>query len=375
MEIKKIIATGLSVVLAFSMATACGTEEKEKNEKDQNNGKEYIESPYKGFAFSDYIELPDYSTLKADEVSAEVTDEEVDEEIRERLMENGEKTTVTKGVLEKGDKIMLSFKGTPEDGSKVDGISSEAMEITLGAENMIPGFQEGIIGKNIGEPFVLTLNFPDPYEVKPELAGKKVNFDINVESRKEIIPAELNDEFVKTVSELSTVEEYRELVKKELLAEKEEIQLQEIKDTLYKEIQSNTKVIKLPEDIVEEHRKTTAERYKNVAEKYEAEWDKFLEEFFHMDEEQYEIELLRYSREYVKQELIVYAIAEKENIQISQKEYDKFLNDQMVNSGYKDEKVFEEFAGMSLKEYVEKNGLEINLYLSKVKDKIYEKIS
>lgn len=371
MKFKKIIATGLSVVLALSMATACGSEKKEKTETSKS---EYIESPYKDFNFSEYIELPDYTTMTADTVSADVTDEEVDEEISKRLTENGEEIIVTEGILEEGDKITLSFKGTPEDGTSVDGISSDKMEMNLGKENMIPGFQEGIIGKNIGEPFVLTLEFPDPYEVKPELAGKKVNFDINVESKKEVIPAELNEEFVKSVSDSGTVEEYKELVKKELLDEKEALQLQEIKDNLYKEIQSNTKVIKLPEDIVEEHRKTTAERYKNVAEKYEVEWDKFLEEFFHMDEEQYEIELLRYSREFVKQELIVYAIAEKEEVKISQKEYDQFINDQMINSGYKDEKMFEEFSGMPLKEYVEKNGLEINLYLSKVKDIVYEKI-
>ena len=111
-------------------------------------------------------------------------------------------------------------------------MNSDEYQLTLGAANMIDGFQEGIYGATIGEPVTLDLQFPDPYEVNEELSGQPVTFVVTVLSKEvEVIP-QLDEEFVKANSDVKTVEEYREAVKKELEQLEYDEQLYDLKNEI-----------------------------------------------------------------------------------------------------------------------------------------------
>lgn len=372
MNKKMTVVLVLVLILCFSLLTGCGKETEEQD--DMNNVDKVISNPYEGYDLSEYIILPDYNDYTTSVPEVEITEEMVEEKIRSILLDNGTIETVKDGTVEKGDVITVSFSGKLADGSTVDGISADSFQLILGEEDMVDGFQEGIYGATIGEPFTLDITFPEVYEVKKELAGQTVTFNVEVLNKQVVIPEELDETFVREHSEASTVEEYRQNIRTDLEAAAYEEALQSIKQEIYLQIEKATEVMKLPEEIVEQLRQDTLARYKAVAEQYEVEWEEFLMQSFLMSQDDFDIQLLTYSREMVKQELIIYSLAEKENIEVSEEEYNQFLKNQLENSGYKDEAAFEQYVGKTVKEYVKDNRLNINLLLNKTLDVIYERL-
>lgn len=360
------------LIFSLVLITGCGAE---TERQIQDTNQEIIVNPYVTYDLTQYIVLPDYEAYSVGTPEVTVSEEMVNEELTNILMDAGTVETVTEGTVEKGDVIQLSFSGTLQDGSTVDGISAEAFQLVLGKENMVEGFQEGIMGKEIGQPFQLNITFPEPYEIKEELAGQTVTFDIEILSKQVVVPAVLNDTFVTEHSDCTSIEEYLESVEELIKAKMYEEELQTVKQEIYLQIEKDTEVLKLPEELVEELRQDTLQRYKTVASRYEMEWEDFLMESFLMTQDDFDIQLLTYSREMIKQEMIIHALAQAENIQIDQEEYELFIQQQLENSGYKDAETFEQYVGKSVEAYVKENRLEINLLLNKTLDAIYARLN
>ena len=150
-----------------------------------------------------------YKGLEAEKEEASVTDEEIEKEIFGVRKRNSRMLTVTDRAAENGDTAVIDFEGF-RDGVAFEGGKGENYSLTLGSGSFIPGFEEQIIGHSAGEKFDITVTFPEDYGEK-SLAGKETLFKINLhELKKEEIP-ELDDDFVKEVSEnLDTVDEYKE---------------------------------------------------------------------------------------------------------------------------------------------------------------------
>ena len=360
------------LIFSLVLITGCGAE---TERQIQDTNQKIIVNPYVTYDLTQYIVLPDYEAYSVGTPEVTVSEEMVNEELTNILMDAGTVETVTEGTVERGDVIQLSFSGTLQDGSTVDGISAEAFQLVLGKENMVEGFQEGIMGKEIGQPFQLNITFPEPYEIKEELAGQTVTFDIEILSKQVVVPAVLNDTFVTEHSDCTSIEEYLESVEESIKAKMYEEELQTVKQEIYLQIEKDTEVLKLPEELVEELRQDTLQRYKTVASRYEMEWEDFLMESFLMTQDDFDIQLLTYSREMIKQEMIIHALAQAENIQIDQEEYELFIQQQLENSGYKDAETFEQYVGKSVEAYVKENRLEINLLLNKTLDAIYARLN
>ncbi|MDE7257698.1 MAG: FKBP-type peptidyl-prolyl cis-trans isomerase, partial [Lachnospiraceae bacterium] len=105
---------------------------------------------------------------------------------------------VTGRAVENGDTANIDFVGYI-DGEAFDGGTGTGYDLTIGAHQFIDGFEDGLIGVNIGETVSLNLKFPDPYERNPDLAGVPVIFEVTVNSISKQVTPELNDEFVQTL--------------------------------------------------------------------------------------------------------------------------------------------------------------------------------
>ncbi len=355
-----------------SMETDTGNE----NEEAGADIKDLLISPYSDIDFDDYLMLPDYDSFEVEKITpAAVTDEDVEKEINKMLNDQGETENITEGVVEKGDKVEVSFEGKLKDGTPVDGISSESFTLKVGEEQMVEGFQEGLIGKKIGEPFELEITFPDSYPSMPELAGQDTVFDITVNKKIVVIPAELTDELVSSVSDCKTVDEYRKEIRQKLENDNKEAALEEEKNSVYSMIESKTEMKQLNEKRITECKDSMLERYQKVAQDYNLEWSYFVENVFGSNVDEFEVDLIQYANQIVKQEMIIYAIAEKEGITATEEELDDFIKQQLQNTGYKDEEDFENRSGMTIYEYVKNNNLVINYYLNKEKNLIYDRLT
>ncbi len=357
---KKIVSVSLTAVLAVCMMialTGCGGGE-----------------PYEDYDLTEYITLPDYNSYEVEEPEVLIEDADIEEEIQSRLEEAATTEKVTEGTVEEGDSVTISFEGTLADGSSVDGMSSDSYELTLGSGSMIDGFEEGLYGATIGETVTLNLQFPDPYNNNEELSGKDVTFEVTVLSKNVQNVPEFNEDFVKENSDYETVEEYRSSVASDLEEQEYNNQLSTIKEELYMKLVDETEVKKYPEKEVDDYFDELDEYYRYGAETsgYE-DWDAFLESQ-DMTQEEYEEQIQLYAEEYVKQEMVIYLFAQVEGVEVTDEEYDQFLQDNLEAAGFESEDDFKDYTGMSLEEYAETARLERNMLLTKELDMLYDRL-
>ena len=157
------------------------------------------------------VEIADYLGIPATRTVREATDDEVNAEIEQTQKRNSRQVEITDRAAQNGDIAVIDFDGYVDD-KPFDGGKAEKYNLTLGSGSFIPGFEEQIVGKNVGDEFDVTVTFPEDYHAK-ELAGKPAVFKVKLHELKfNELPA-LDDEFAKDVSEFDTFDEYKADVK------------------------------------------------------------------------------------------------------------------------------------------------------------------
>ncbi|MBQ3284991.1 MAG: trigger factor [Ruminococcus sp.] len=160
------------------------------------------------------IEIKDYDGIEVEKLSTEVTEEMIDEEIDRVRERNSRMVTVEDRAAENGDTVVIDFEGFV-DGEAFEGGKAEEYNLELGSGNFIPGFEEQLVGHNTGDEFTIDVKFPEEYQAE-NLKGKDAQFKIKLhEIKKKELP-EVDDDFVKDVSEKDTVAEYRDELKEQI---------------------------------------------------------------------------------------------------------------------------------------------------------------
>lgn len=165
------------------------------------------------------VTLGKYKGVKVDKVEVSVSDEDVNAAIDAERERNARSISVTDRAVKDGDQTVIDFEGF-KDGVAFEGGKGENYPLTIGSGAFIPGFEEQLIGKNIGEEVEVNVTFPEQYQAE-ELAGQPAVFKVTVKEIKEKQLPELDDEFAAEVSEFDTLAEYKEDVKKNLTEKRE----------------------------------------------------------------------------------------------------------------------------------------------------------
>ena len=165
------------------------------------------------------VTLKKYKGLNVPKMELEVTDEEVDRALDAEREKNARIVPVEGRAVQEGDIITLDYEGSV-DGVPFDGGKAENYELTIGSHTFIPGFEEQLVGKNVGEPCNVEVRFPDEYHAE-DLKGKEAVFACLIHKIAEKQMPEADDDFAMDVSEFDTIAEYREDLKKNLTEEKE----------------------------------------------------------------------------------------------------------------------------------------------------------
>ncbi|MGN0551468.1 MAG: trigger factor [Acutalibacteraceae bacterium] len=172
-----------------------------------------------GFIFKAVItvepetDIDNYKGIEVTAKSTEVTDEVLQKEIDKVRERNARLITVEDRPAQNGDSVVIDFEGFT-DGVAFEGGKAENYTLALGSGNFIPGFEEQIVGHSTNDEFTINVKFPEDYQAE-ELKGRDAEFKIVLHEIKTKELPELDDEFVKDVSEKETVEEYKEELKKE----------------------------------------------------------------------------------------------------------------------------------------------------------------
>lgn len=160
------------------------------------------------------VEISDYKGIKVKKTVKTVTDEVVDEEINKMREKVARIVTVEGRAVQEGDTAVIDFEGFT-DGVAFDGGKGEKFPLEIGSHTFIPGFEEQIVGKNIGDEFDVNVTFPEDYNAE-SLKGKPAVFKCKLHEIKAKEMPELDDDFVKDVSEKDTVDELKAEIREKL---------------------------------------------------------------------------------------------------------------------------------------------------------------
>jgi len=160
------------------------------------------------------VTLGQYKGVEVDAVDASVSDTDVENALLAEQKKQARKISVTDRAVEAGDKTTIDFEGFV-DGVAFDGGKGENYPLTIGSGSFIPGFEEALIGAEIGKEVDVNVTFPEEYQ-EASLAGKPAVFKCTVKAIEVDELPELNDEFAAEVSEFDTLAAYKESIKADL---------------------------------------------------------------------------------------------------------------------------------------------------------------
>ena len=195
------------------------------------------------------VEISEYKGLKVEKDSVEVSDEDIMKDIDATRERNSRMLTVEGRAAENGDEATIDFEGFL-DGVAFDGGKGEKYPLVLGSGSFIPGFEEKIIGKNVGDEFDIDVTFPEDYGAE-NLAGKAVVFKIKLHELKVKELPEFDDEFVKDVSEFNTVDEYKADIRAKLTERREKTVENKLENDLINALLEKTQ-IEVPACMIEQ---------------------------------------------------------------------------------------------------------------------------
>lgn len=306
---------------------------------------------------NEYINLRSYEKVEIkNRKILKITEEDIDEYIDEVRLRNAKDSEIKEGAVQKGDVVNVDFRGEI-NGKEFEGGTEKGYIVTVGLGEIIEGFDENIIGHFVGDTFEFESKFPkDYYDVG--FAGEQVVFEIKVNSiNRQKIP-ELNDKFVKTVSDTSkTVKEYREEVK-EILEASNQLESQ-LEDEIWQTLMEKTKVKTYPKKEKEKQKDLLKKEYEKMALSYGMTYEEFVKKEMESTEKEFDSQIEKQAEEVVKEKLLVQAIAKEEKICVP-KEREELLEELVKETGFENKEMLkreigkEKLENMLLKKMVKK---------------------
>lgn len=265
------------------------------------------------------VTLGAYKGIEVDKVEVTVSDEEVDAEIERERERNARSVSVSDRAVQDKDQTVIDFEGFV-DGVAFEGGKGENYPLTIGSGAFIPGFEEQLIGKNIGEECDVNVTFPEEYHAE-NLAGKPAVFKVTVKEIKEKQLPELDDEFAAEVSEFDTLAEYKEDVKKNL-TEKREKDVKNAKEDAVVDAIIENATMDIPEAMIETQQRQMIQEFAQNIQMQGLSIDQYFQ-FTGLTAEKMMEQVRPQAEKRIKSRLVLEAVAKAESITVSEEDFDK----------------------------------------------------
>ncbi len=220
---------------------------------------------------SDYITLGEYKGLTVEVAPASVTDEDVDGYINNLIEANPAKTEITDRPIQKGDIANIDYEGKYADtGVAFEGGTAQGFDLDIGSGMFIPGFEDGLVGVNLGDTVDLDLTFPEEYGSK-DLAGKKVVFTVKVNKISEK-SKEPTDEWAAGLGMegVTNLEQLKETSKKQLTEEAEATHKADVESAVIDKVIEISEYKDFPQEVLNYYLIQENQQLENYAQMYTA---------------------------------------------------------------------------------------------------------
>ena len=311
---KRIIAITLAALMLLA-ASACGSE------ANENSGGGAGKYDFYDYDLSEYVEIGEFKGIEVSASEIAVTDEEALEKVHAFLRENDavSKMPVTDRPVQTGDFVNIDYEGL-RDGVAFEGGTAQGAELEIGGGRFIPGFEDGLIGAEIGETVALNISFPDPYPNNPDLAGVPVVFNVKINSIQAYSYPEINDEFIaNNFSDYDSVEAFLADVKSGEETEKKW-------DAVREKLLDSATVLKYPQKEIDSFTAEIRSNYQKYADSYGVSLEEFVQQYMGMDYATFERQAEEYAQSEVKTQMTCVAIARREGIELSEEEFGEYVS-------------------------------------------------
>jgi len=268
------------------------------------------------------VELGQYKELGIEKGDASVEEDEINERLEKMQDEHSQLMTADRDELQEGDYAIIDFTGYV-DGEEFPGGSGEEYSLEIGSGNFIPGFEEQLIGMEVGGEKTVEVTFPEDYHAE-DLAGAEASFDVELKEIKEKTAPELDDDFALEASEYETIDELTESIRKEISEQKENDVENAFREELIKKASENAEV-NITETLVDEQLDQMYSSLSQSVSQQGLEVDDYLG-YMGMDEQQWREQNRDTAAERAKELLVLEAIADKEEIEITDEEIDEEID-------------------------------------------------
>ena len=327
MIMKKIVSAALIAVMTAGSLAGCGQSE---------------ENALRDLDVDSYVTLCDYQNLSVSVEPIIITEEELLLDVLENYCQYStiENSGITDRAVADGDTVNIDYVGR-QNGEAFDRGTASGAFLLIGSDSYIDGFEDGLIGVRPGETVVLPLRFPEDYG-NASFAGEEVEFTVTVN-----YIMEMRDEVVASMGleNVSTVEEFRQYRYNRIYAGREPGYNNNLRGAIVQELLKQCIYSELPEDILESNKEYAYSIINSMA-AYGLDAETYTQSLYHMDAETYVNE---YAANLTKQDIALQAIANREDLNVGNKELKETLKQLAEESGAG---TVEEYLGdISMEEY------------------------
>lgn len=268
------------------------------------------------------VELGEYKNLGIEKEDASVKDEEINSRLEKMQEEHSQLATAEREELQEGDYAIIDFTGYM-DGEEFPGGSGEEYSLEIGSGSFIPGFEDQLIGMEVGTQKTVEITFPEDYHAD-DLAGKDASFDVELKEIKVKKSPELDDEFAVEASEFETIDELTEDIRQEIAEQKETDVENQFREELIKKASENAEV-SITDTLVDEQLDQMFNSLSQSISQQGMEVDDYLS-YMGMDEDEWREQNRETAAERAKELLVLEAIAEEEDIEVTDEELDEEID-------------------------------------------------
>ena len=267
------------------------------------------------------VTLGDYKGLEVEKKEAEVSEEEITAEIDKAREANSRLITIEDRATEDGDTVIIDFDGYV-DGKQFEGGYAEDYTLVLGSHSFIDNFEDQLVGKNLGEDVEVNVTFPEEYHVD-ELKGKPALFKVKIkEIQKKELP-ELDDDFAQDVSDFDTLDEYKADVEKKILENKENQIKREQEDQIIEKIIENAQM-EIPQQMIAAQTRQMTQEFAQRLQSQGLSLEQYMQ-FTGLTPQKMMEDLEPQALKRIQSRLVLEAVVAAENIEASDEEIDKEL--------------------------------------------------
>ena len=267
------------------------------------------------------VTLGDYKGIEVEKKEAEVSEEEITAEIDKAREANSRLITIEDRATEDGDTVIIDFDGYV-DGKQFEGGYAEDYTLVLGSHSFIDNFEDQLVGKNLGEDVEVNVTFPEEYHVD-ELKGKTALFKVKIkEIQKKELP-ELDDDFAQDVSDFDTLDEYKADVEKKILENKENQIKREQEDQIIEKIIENAQM-EIPQQMIAAQTRQMTQEFAQRLQSQGLSLEQYMQ-FTGLTPQKMMEDLEPQALKRIQSRLVLEAVVAAENIEASDEEIDKEL--------------------------------------------------